>query len=65
MNIKNILDNIKEKLKDKVFLLKLFATVFVIDVVAFLSLGQVNPLQLLNPLKFLIESPLDRSEERR
>ncbi len=49
----------QEKLRDRLFLFRLFATVIAIDFIAFISLGSINPLQLLNPARFLFSPPTD------
>ena len=49
----------KENLKKPLFIFKIFATFIVIDFIAFLSLGSINPLQLLNPVKFLFSADID------
>lgn len=57
--IKNKIAYIEERLKDRLFTFRLLAVVLCLDFIAFVSLSNSNPLQLLNPLKFLQANPTD------
>ena len=51
MKIKLFLKKLRNP--DKIFLYRLFAVIIALDFISFFSLASLNPLQLLNPLKFL------------
>lgn len=57
---KSRLARLKYRLRhDRLFVFKTFALVLVIDIVAFWVLGSINPIQLVNPVKFLWAPLLD------
>ncbi|MCS6985413.1 MAG: hypothetical protein NZM25_09865 [Leptospiraceae bacterium] len=53
----------QEKLSQRVFLIRLFITIFVADFIAFMSLASLSPFSLLNPLAFLKKIPHDERSE--
>lgn len=58
--IKEKIAYIEERLKDRLFTFRLLAVVLCLDFIAFVSLSNFNPLQMLNPLKFLQANPTDK-----
>lgn len=63
--IKKSLASLKQKIKaqffSKVFILRLFITILLLDFIAFMSLSSLSPFELLNPFHFLKIKP---QEER-
>ncbi|MCB1146532.1 MAG: GerMN domain-containing protein [Leptospiraceae bacterium] len=57
--IKAFINTQREKFKDKTYVFRFFVSILALDIVAFMLLAGVNPLQLLNPVQFLFSHNLD------
>lgn len=58
-----MLKKIYKRLNNPVFILRAFFTLFAVNFAGFLFFAQINPLNLLNPLRFLDAPPSDKRTE--